>query len=344
MSFGGFKQSGIGREGGKEGLLPFLETKAVILEGTPEAYSVKSDVRLSVSLPTFAAEDPGDWDRVFELARAADEAGIDRVVVSDHVVFGEHLDAYAQPEIGGVEGGRQPTGPDGHWLEPLTVLTAVAAQTTRVRLGTYILLAALRRPVVLAKQLATLDVMSRGRVDLGVGIGWQREEYEAAGLDFGARGRLLDHSLEVCQTLWRDQRASYASPELSFDGDPRHAQARAAGRCADLGQRALQRAVARRLARFGHGWIPWGEDAAGSVASIPPHARRGGRAPAVTARSMAVLRRRAGDGPRRALVEAGVTDFLVHVRAPHSYAAALDAYAELVAAFNQVRSSGEHPT
>src|SRR3954471_13667820 len=139
--------------------------------------------RLTVFLPTFATEDPGGWDRVFELARAADDAGVDRVVVSDHVVFGENLDAYARPESGGVEGGRQPTGPDGHWLEPLTVLTAVAAPTTRVRLGTYVLLAALRRPVVLAKQLATLDVISGGRVDVGVGIGWQREEYEAAGLD-----------------------------------------------------------------------------------------------------------------------------------------------------------------
>ncbi len=77
-----------------------------------------------------------------------------------------------------------------------------------MRLGTYILLAALRRPVVLAKQLATLDVLSGGRVDLGVGIGWQREEYEAAGLDFATRGRLLDDSLEVCQTLWREPRAS----------------------------------------------------------------------------------------------------------------------------------------
>src|SRR5438874_1096274 len=174
-------------------------------------------VRLSVSLPTYAAEDPGNWDHLFELARAADGAGIDRIVVSDHVVFGENLEAYGRPESGGVEGGRQPTGPDGHWLEPLIVLTAVAAQTTRVRLGTHILLAALRRPVVLAKQLATLDVLSRGRVDLGVGIGWQREEYEAAGLDFRGRGRMLDHSLEVCQTLWREQRASFVSPELRFD-------------------------------------------------------------------------------------------------------------------------------
>ena len=174
--------------------------------------------RLTVLLPTFAAEDPGDWTCVFDSARAADAAGVDRIVVSDHVVFGEQLDAYGRPETGGVAGGRQPTGPDGHWLEPLTVLTAVAAQTTRIRLGTYILLAALRRPVVLAKQVATLDVLSGGRVDLGVGIGWQREEYEAAGLDFGARGRLLDRSLEVCRTLWRDQRAAVDLEGLRFEG------------------------------------------------------------------------------------------------------------------------------
>ena len=186
-----------------------------------------TEPRLTVMLPTYAAEDPGSWDRVFDIARAADLAGVDRLVVSDHVVFGEHLEAYANPETGGVEGGRQPTGPDGHWLEPLTVLTAVAAQTDRIRLGTYILLAALRRPVVLAKQLATLDVLSHGRVDLGVGIGWQREEYEAAGLDFSARGRLLDQSLEVCQTLWRDQRATFTSPELSLRWNPLDAQAAA---------------------------------------------------------------------------------------------------------------------
>src|SRR5215207_8141 len=139
--------------------------------------------QLSIMVRTYAAEDPGTWQPLLDAARAADSAGVDRVLVSDHVVFGEHLEAYGRPEAGGVEGGKQPTGPDGHWLEPLTVLTAISAQTTRVRLGTYILLAALRRPVTLAKQLATLDVLSGGRVDLGVGIGWQREEYDA-GLDY----------------------------------------------------------------------------------------------------------------------------------------------------------------
>lgn len=304
-------------------------------------------VRLSVSLPTYAAEAPGDWNRVFDVARAADEAGIDRVVVSDHVVFGENLEAYGEPETGGVEGGRQPTGPDGHWLEPLTVLTAVAARTSRVRLGTYILLAALRRPVVLAKQLATLDVLCHGRVDLGVGIGWQREEYEAAGLDFSARGRLLDHSLEVCQTLWREQRASFASPELRFEAIhsmPKPLQAGGvpiwvSGRCNER--------VARRLARFGSGWIPWGDAAADPAASIPRMRREvdmvGGESAALAVlaplpmqrqrdRSLDLAATMEGLPP---LIEAGVTDFLAHVRVPDSHAGAHDVYSELVAAFKE---------
>ena len=93
-----------------------------------------------------------------------------------------------------------------------------AALTSQVRLGTNILLAALRRPAVLAKTAATLDVLSGGRLDLGVGVGWQREEYDAAGLDFGRRGLLLDETLGVCQTLWREQRSSFDGDTLHFDG------------------------------------------------------------------------------------------------------------------------------
>src|ERR1700730_16297212 len=105
---------------------------------------------LSIRLTNFAAEDPGDWQPMFDRARAADQAGIDRVLVSDHVVFGEHLEAYGRPELGGSEGGVQPPAPAGLWLEPLTVLAMVAAVTSRVRLQTDIVQAALRRPVVLA--------------------------------------------------------------------------------------------------------------------------------------------------------------------------------------------------
>src|SRR5208283_1929713 len=149
--------------------------------------------------PTFAAEDPGEWSHLTEFARAADRAGIDRLVMSDHIVFGENLDAYGDPANGGSRGGRQPTGPDGAWLEPIATIAHLTAVTSRTRFATNILVAALRRPVVLAKTAATIDVLSGGRFDMGVGVGWQREEYEAAGLSFEGRGRQLNHTIEVCQ-------------------------------------------------------------------------------------------------------------------------------------------------
>lgn len=175
-------------------------------------------VQLSMGLRSFSAEDPGSWEPVVARAELYDRCGVDRLVVSDHVVFGEALDAYGRPEVGGTSGGRQPTGPDGHWLEPLTVLSFVAARTTRIRLGTNILLAALRTPAVLAKTAATLDVLSAGRLDLGVGVGWQREEYEASGLSFEDRGARLDQTLEVCRTLWTEQRATLHLGDGTVDG------------------------------------------------------------------------------------------------------------------------------
>jgi probable F420-dependent oxidoreductase len=228
-------------------------------------------VQLSVGVTSFSADDPGGWDPLFERVRALDQAGVDRLVVSDHVVFGEHLEEYARPEIGGQAGGRQPTGPDGHWLEPLTTLSVLAGMTSRIRLATNIIVAALRRPVVLAKSAATLDVLSGGRLDLGVGVGWQREEYEAAGLDFENRGRLLDHSLEVCQTLWRQQRAQYDSPELQFEAIHMMPKPLQPGGVPLWISGTLNPRVVRRLARFGSGWVPWGPAAAdvgGSVATM----------------------------------------------------------------------------
>ena len=126
--------------------------------------------QLSVMLINFSASDPGNWKPLLDGARAADQAGIDRLAVSDHVVFGENLEAYGDARVGGIEGGKQPTGPDGMWLEPLTLLSVLAGVTTQTCLATGILQAALRRPAVLAKAVATLDVLSGGRLDLGVGV------------------------------------------------------------------------------------------------------------------------------------------------------------------------------
>ena len=206
-----------------------------------------------MGIPTYSADDPGSWEWVIEAAEVMDRAGVDRVVLPDHVVFGEHLEQYADPSQGGRAGGRQPTGPDGHWLEPLTTLAVIAGRTSRIRLGTNILIAALRRPVVLAKTLATLDVLSGGRVDLGVGVSWQREEYEAAGLDFGERGRLLNETLETCQRLWR---------ENPVDGIHMMPKPRQPGGVPVWVSGSINPAVVRRLARFGAGWIPWAVDPA----------------------------------------------------------------------------------
>lgn len=160
--------------------------------------------KLVLGLHNWSKREPENWQYLLDRAIAADRAGVDQLVVSDHVVMGQNLDAYAKSELGGREGGRLPTDSFGSWLEPLTLLAVISGLTSTIRLGTGVLIAGLRRPVVLAKSVATLDVLSCGRVDLGVGIGWQREEYEAAGLSFHRRGRILDHTLEVCQILWQE--------------------------------------------------------------------------------------------------------------------------------------------
>ena len=234
-------------------------------------------VHLSTDLRTFAPEPATDWSDVADFARRADRAGFDRLAVSDHVAFGADLESYGEPATGGILGGTQPTGPDGAWLEPVTTIAYLAATTSRVRFTTNILLAALRRPVVLAKMAATVDVLSHGRLDLGVGVGWQRAEYEAAGLSFENRGRLLDHTIEVCQTLWTTDAASYDSPALSFDAIHQMPKPAAARRRPDLGQRNRQRQVDGSLGAVRLGMDPLGRGCGRARAWRGTHAARPGR-------------------------------------------------------------------
>jgi probable F420-dependent oxidoreductase len=306
--------------------------------------------QISLQLRTFT-DDPGHaWSSTLALAQAMEAAGVDRVVVSDHIAFGENLDAYRDPALGGTVGGRQPTGPDGQWLEPLTVLTALAAVTSRIRLGTAVLLAALRRPAVLAKQVSTLDVLSDGRVDLGVGVGWQREEYQAAGLAFERRGRLLDHTLEVCQALWTQQRSSYRSAELSFDNIHQMPKPVQPGGVPIWVSGTVNDAVARRLRRFGRGWIPWGPaitDPAGAIATMkdkiaglggdPTDLQVLGHATPVKRddRSLDIAATVASVPP---LISAGVTDVRVSASLPADVSHATDLLTELVDAFRAATS------
>jgi probable F420-dependent oxidoreductase len=301
---------------------------------------------LSIQLRNFSADDPGGWQVMLDQAIAADRAGVDRVAVSDHVVFGNALDDYGDPSKGGSAGGRQPTGPDGHWLEPLTVLSVIAGQTTRVRLQTGVLLAALRRPAVLAKTCATLDVLSGGRLDLGVGVGWQRAEYDAAGLAFEQRGALLDHTLEVLQTLWTEQAATVSSPFLSFGGIHAMPKPSQAGGVPVLVSGTINAAVLRRIVRFGRGWIPWGPDVADprpGLTSIRTAMAEAGRSmddftvlgtlPIVRNDGSIDLVATMAGVPT--LVEGGITDFRAYVDIPSGLDAATERLAEVVDAFRR---------
>lgn len=304
--------------------------------------------QLSTSLPTLSAEDPGGWDHLRDRARVVDEAGFDRVVCSDHVAFGENLDAYGNPATGGTVGGKQPTGPDGHWLDPFTVLSYVAGFTSNVRLGTSIMIAALRRPVVLAKELATLDVLSGGRVDLGVGVGWQREEYEAAGLDFDGRGRLLDHTIEVCQTLWREPVADFDDGLLHFERIHQMPKPLQAGGVPIWVSGTFNARVVRRLAAYGSAWIPWGPAAADLPTFIPQMKqalRDAGRDDADSLQVVGYLPVVKADGgaidvgatvaATEPLVAAGVTDFRSSLRFTGDVAVDTDLAAGLVTAFRK---------
>src|SRR3954451_13024966 len=142
---------------------------------------------------------------LIELGRAADERGINGIWVGEHVVmFDDYDSSYPySPD------GRMPAPPDSGIIDPFVTLAFLAACTLRVRLGTAMALLPQRNPVYTAKEVASLDYLSRGRVDFGVGVGWLREEFEALNVPWSARGRRADEYLEVLRTLWCDDVSSH---------------------------------------------------------------------------------------------------------------------------------------
>jgi probable F420-dependent oxidoreductase len=190
----------------------------------------------------------GDFAEVVGVAALADEAGIDMVSITDHVVMGEHLENYPY--------GAFPMPLDYPWFEPLVVLAAIAGSTSRIKLSAGVLIAPLRPAVLLAKQLATLDVMSRGRVEIGIGIGWQREEYDAAGIPWEGRYTRMDEQVKVCKLLWTTAPAHFAGSTVTFDAIhayPRPVQAN--GIPIWYGLKPTPRNF-DRIAELGDGWVP----------------------------------------------------------------------------------------
>ena len=147
-----------------------------------------------------------------QLASLAEAAGFESVWTIEHVVY---PDDYASTYPYGRDG-KMPAVAATPMPDPLVWLTWVAACTTTIRLATGILILPLRNPVVLAKEVATLDAMSGGRVELGVGVGWLREEFDALGVPWAGRGVRTDDAIAAMRALWASDHASHDGPSASF--------------------------------------------------------------------------------------------------------------------------------
>lgn len=151
----------------------------------------------------------GDLTKALELTRIADSKGVDALSITDHVVMGVHTENYPY--------GPFPMPLEFPWYEPMAVLSALAMITQRIRLTTGVLIGPLRSPALLAKQIGTLDALSHGRFDLGIGVGWQKEEYIASGLPFEGRFGAMIEQIQAMKALWNDTPASFKGERLNFE-------------------------------------------------------------------------------------------------------------------------------
>jgi len=170
-------------------------------------------MRYGVALPNYGAL--ASSATLLRLARRAEALGVDSLWVSDHLLAPTAVQSIYPYD-------RRPDARPGdmgvieHFYEPLTTLAFLAGATSRIRLGVSVYVMPYRNPVVTAKIVATLDALSGGRVVLGVGVGWLREEFVALGQDPRRRGRVTDEYLEVCRRLWRDEVAAFSGREYEL--------------------------------------------------------------------------------------------------------------------------------
>jgi probable F420-dependent oxidoreductase len=189
-------------------------------------------------------------DSAARVARAAEAAGFESLWGGEHVVL---PDPQAPPS---------PLAPGDRIVDPIVALTFLAAHTARIRLGTGIIILPQRNPLVLAKELATLDVLSNGRLIVGVGVGYLEPEFRALGAPFADRGRVTDDYLAAMRAIWTQEKPAHRGPFSSFERVQAHPQ-------------PVQRptppivigghtpAAFRRAVQHGHGWYGFALDAAG---------------------------------------------------------------------------------
>ena len=149
-----------------------------------------------------------------ELLQAAESVGFESAWTVEHtIVPAAHASKYPYSDDGKMAGGRA----DISLPDPLIWMSCMAARTTTIKLGTAILILPQHNPVVAAKQIATLDAMSAGRVLLGIGVGWLREEFDAIGADFATRAARTDEYIQAMRCLWQESAATFHGEFVAFD-------------------------------------------------------------------------------------------------------------------------------
>ncbi|MCH1881404.1 LLM class F420-dependent oxidoreductase [Agrococcus sp. ARC_14] len=209
-------------------------------------------MRVGVHLPQWGAG--ANRSAVIDLAQAAEESGFDSVWVADHIVLPvESNSDYPY------RGSGTPFAPEDGFLEGLTMLAAVAGATTKVGLGTSVLVLPMRHPLEVAKIASTIDLLSDGRLQLAVGAGWMREEFDALDQRFDARGRRMDEQIEIMRLAWTKGIFAYSGefydfPELACLPLP----VQPSGPPLLIG--GLGPTAFRRIKRHGDGWQVLGAD------------------------------------------------------------------------------------
>ena len=195
------------------------------------------------------ASDPA-WMAAF--AQHAEEAGFESLLTVEHVAVPVGYESrYPYSDTG-----RMPLPADCELPDPLDLLAWLAARTERIRLGTGILVLPEHHPLQLAKRCATIDRLSGGRLFLGVGVGWLREEVAALGIDPDERGSRTDEAIEALRVIWRDDTPHFAGHHFAFE--PVHSQPKPLRGGIPILVGGHSAAAARRAGRLGDGFFPLG--------------------------------------------------------------------------------------
>ena len=215
-----------------------------------------------------------DPAKAVELVQAGEDAGFESAWTVEHTVVPEgYQSAYPYSEDGKMAGGQD----DVPLPDPLIWMAYVAAATTRIKLATGILILPQHNPVITAKQVATLDYMSGGRVLLGIGVGWMREEFEALGAPFDDRGARTDDYVSAMRALWGQEKATHQGEYAKFKDV--YCRPQPINGTVPIIVGGHSRPAARRAGRLGDGYFPARGAPADLIALARQTAQEAGRDP-----------------------------------------------------------------